>query len=514
MIKNFKWLFLVATTFIACNNNDDDIIVNNTSDGLPLTAGTADFSKYVALGDSFAAGFSDNALFIEGQKGAYPNILAQQFALVGGGSFSTPFMADNVGGFAGSPIYTPRLYLAPPTTPGGLPSPSSVALAPYNQIATTTFATLGGSFNNMGIPGARSFHLITPGYGSSAGNPYFARFASNPLTTVLDDAIDQEPTFFSLWIGGNDVLGYATSGGVNEADITPTATFDTAYNQLASQLSSGGRKGVVANLPYVNSLPFFITVPTNPIPALPAANAAQLNQLFGGINAALVANGLPTRFVTLTADDGNTATSEATNPLLIVDESLMDVSSAITNALTPLYGAAGAGYIGNLYGKVRHARNTVDDRDFILLTSSGLISPPNNIQPGLPPGLESFSTRGVTYPLQDAAVLTADEALKIKNATDAYNITIQTAATTNNLAFVDTKSTMYQIGNGGITNNGFTLTSTFATGGAFSLDGIHPSPRGYALIANEFIKAINTKYGSNLKGVSFADYRIMFPPVL
>ena len=32
--------------------------------------------------------------------------------------------------------------------------------------------------------------------------------------------------------------------------------------------------------------------------------------------------------------------------------------------------------------------------------------------------------------------------------------------------------------------------------------------------ANEFIKAINAKYGSNLKGVSLYDYRIMFPPVL
>ena len=56
MIKNFKWLFLVSLTFIACNN-DDETVVNNTSDGLPLTSGSANFSKYVALGDSFAAGF-------------------------------------------------------------------------------------------------------------------------------------------------------------------------------------------------------------------------------------------------------------------------------------------------------------------------------------------------------------------------------------------------------------------------------------------------------------------------
>lgn len=112
MIKNIKWLLLVSLTFVACNNNDDEVAVidPNSTDGTPLTAGSADFSKYVALGDSFAAGFSDNALFIEGQKGSYPNVLASQFALVGGGEFTNPFMTDNIGGFAGSAVYTPRLF--------------------------------------------------------------------------------------------------------------------------------------------------------------------------------------------------------------------------------------------------------------------------------------------------------------------------------------------------------------------------------------------------------------------
>lgn len=506
MIKNIKWLLVVSLTFVACSE-DEEVVKYNSTDGLPLTSGTADFSKYVALGDSFAAGFSDNALFIEGQKGAYPNVLAQQFALVGGGTFTTPFMADNVGGFAGSALYTPRLYFN-----GSVPA--SVASPPFNQVSTTTLAPLGGSFNNMGIPGAKSFHLLAPGYGSGAGNPYFARFASSAATTVIADAIAQSPTFFSLWIGGNDVLGYATSGGDGSNPITPPATFDGAYAGLISQLTAGGRKGVVANLPYVSTLPFFTAVPTNPIPGVSPAQAAQLNQLFGGINAALAANSLPSRFSTIVADDGNPSTVEA-NPLLIVDESLVNISAQITTALTPLYGPLGAGFIGNLYGQVRHARNTPDDRDYILLTTRGLITPPNNVQPGLPPGLETFSTRGVTYPLQDSAVLTAAEALEIKIATDAYNVTIQAAATANGLAFVDAKQIMTQLSSPtGISGNGFTLTASFVTGGAFSLDGVHPSPRGYALIANKFIEAINAKYGSNLKGVSYNDYRILFPPVL
>jgi len=70
MIKNIKWLFLVSLTLVACNNDDEVTADANSSDGLPLTSGSANFSKYVALGNSLTAGFSDGALFIEGQKGA------------------------------------------------------------------------------------------------------------------------------------------------------------------------------------------------------------------------------------------------------------------------------------------------------------------------------------------------------------------------------------------------------------------------------------------------------------
>lgn len=98
MIKNFKWLLLVSLTFMACNSDDEVVTVIDSSDGLPLTSGTADFSKYVALGNSLTSGFSDGALFIKGQQGSYTNIMAQQFKLVGGGEFKIPYTNDNIGG--------------------------------------------------------------------------------------------------------------------------------------------------------------------------------------------------------------------------------------------------------------------------------------------------------------------------------------------------------------------------------------------------------------------------------
>jgi hypothetical protein len=47
--------------------------------------------------------------------------------------------------------------------------------------------------------------------------------------------MSQKPTFFSLWIGNNDVLGYATTGGDGTDPITPSAGvagvgFDATYD--------------------------------------------------------------------------------------------------------------------------------------------------------------------------------------------------------------------------------------------------------------------------------------------
>ncbi len=518
MIKNFKWLLLVSLTFVACTSDDEAVVVENSSDGLPLTAGTADFSNYVSLGNSLTAGYADSALFMEGQKGSYPNLLSQQFALVGGGEFRIPYTNDNIGGLllGGFQIQGPRLYFN-----GSGPAPVS------GTITTEITSTLTGPYNNMGVPGAKSFHLLAPGYGNVAGvpsgqsNPYFVRFASSPTASVLGDAVAQNPTFFSLWIGNNDVLSFATSGGtgVNQLgnlnpttyggnDITDPNVFGSVYSTLLDGLTANGAKGVVANIPDVTSVPFFTTVPTNPIPGLPPASAAQLNQLFGAVNQITTALGQPSRFSVLASDDGNPATAER-NPLLIVDESLPNLSAYITGALTPVLGGPTAGYLGNLYGRARHARSAgIGDRDYILLTARGVIG---TTQAGAP---SPFNVIGVSNPMQDSTTLTIDETLQVKTATTAYNVSIQGLATAKDLAFVDANLVLNQVAGSGISNSGYTVNSTYVTGGAFSLDGVHPSPRGYSLIANEFLKAINLKYGSNFKEYNFSDFRIMFPPVL
>lgn len=518
MIKNFKWLFLVSLTFVACTNNDDVIVEE------PVSAGTANFAKYVALGDSFAAGYSDGALFVEGQKGAYPNVIAQQFAAAGGGAFNTPFMADNVGGLllGGNVVAGQRLYF------NGA-APVAVSGTPSTNVATK----LTGPFNNLGVPGAKSYHLVAAGYGNVAGvagglaNPYFVRFSASATSTVLADAMAQSPTFFSLWIGGNDVLGYATSGGVgvnqtgnNNAgsygsnDITDPGVFAYAYNTLITNLTANGAKGVVANLPYVSTLPYFTTVPINPLStsvlgggdvSVGQATVSALNtQLYGPLKSALTAFGAGDRI--------NLLSTTVANPVLIRDESLTNLSAQLTAAFTPSLGATTAAFYGAVFGQARQATAT----DLVLLPTQSVIgTAPTASNSGLgiapPSPLNKF---GITFPLQDAHVLIPSEVAEIKIATDAYNTSIKAIADSKGLAFVDAKALMDKLSTTGIVGNNFTMTSAYVFGGSFSLDGVHPSPRGYALIANAFIDAINLKYSSTIKKVDLGKYRILFPASL
>lgn len=510
-MKNFKYICisLGLIAFTACNDPEDvdiapEVLVEAK---VELTAGSADFSNYVALGNSLTAGFTDGALFQAGQNFSLPNLLSQKFSLVGGGSFSQPLTNDNIGGLAagGTRIQSPRLVFG-----GAGPVPLETALG--SMVTVTTDIALNnptGPFNNMGVPGAKSFHLLAPGYGNLANvslglaNPYFVRMTgATPNASVLELALAQAPSFFSLWIGNNDVLGYATSGGDGSSAITPVSGvpgvgFDGSYGALIATLTAGGRQGVVANIPNVVDIPHFTTVPYNPVP-LDAATAAAVNGAYapynGGLQAALGALA-GTGLFTQEEVDARTITFVAgsNNAVVIEDESLTDLG-----AINPAFAAL---------PKIRQATAN----DLLVLPAASFIG--TLAVPGNP-----LTVNGVAIPLADKWVLIPSEQEEIAVATEAFNQIIAAAASQAGLAFVDANSLLNQLANGGITSGQFTLTSSLVTGSAFSLDGIHPTARGYALLANEFMKAIDVTYGSNFEAsgnlLNVGNYPTNYPPTL
>ncbi|OUR98215.1 G-D-S-L family lipolytic protein [Flavobacteriales bacterium 33_180_T64] len=467
-MKTIKYILLstVLIGFTACND-EEDFDMSEDAVVLPeLTVGSLDLSNYVAVGASFTAGFTDNALFIAGQENSFPNQLATQFAKAGGGSFSQPLMNDNIGGllFNGMPApdgsFGPRLFFngaGPAVLPG----------------MSTTEATnnLGGTFNNVGVPGAKSFHIPFEGYG--ALNPYFGRMASSPTASMLGDALTQSPTFFTLSeIGGNDVLSYATSGGVGVDqtgninpltyginDITDPNVFAQSFSVMVTALTQNGAKGVVTTVPDITSLSHFTSISHNPIP-LDAATAGALNAGYATYNGGLqfaLANGL------LTAEEAATRTivfeESESNTMVLIDEALTDLTS---------------------FGIPSFRQST--SADLFVLPLASLI----------PQGY------GTQIQLEDKWVLTPEEQASIATATAAYNSTIQSVADANpNVAVADLRAVLEQAATIGYPYDDYTMTTDLVFGGLVSLDGVHLTARGYGLMAREFLVAMDAAFGSN-----------------
>lgn len=510
-MKNYlKYLPFLALGVISCEPEFDNPI---DEPGF-YTNGEADFSNYVALGNSLTAGYADGALYITGQENSYPNILSQQFSLVQETQdFKQPLMADNAGGLllAGNQITSNRRVLA--VDANGNPGPKVYAGTSTTEITNV----LSGPFNNMGVPGAKSFHLLAPGYGDVSGvavgtsNPYFVRFASSSSSSVIADAVAQNPTFFSLFIGNNDVLSYATSGGIgvdqtgnlNPAtygsnDITDPNVFASVYSQLVTALTGTGADGVLMNIPDVTSVPYFTTVPNNAL-VLDAAKAASLTGYFQAVagitTQGLMAKGVPAPQAQALAAQYAIKFNEGPNRFLI------DVPVSQTNPLgfrqmtdkELLVLTINQGALAQGYGSVML---TPEVMQVLGILQTG----------GQPTPEQAQMVIDAVSGIDDKDALDSSELQSIATATASYNATIKGLAQANGLAFLDTSSLLTKVANGGIAFDAGTLTSQFVTGGAFSLDGVHPTPRGYALIANNIIDAINKTYSSTVPKVNIGNY--------
>lgn len=461
---------------VSCNTDFDTDV-----EDIVVTKGEADFSKFISLGNSLTSGYRDGTLYSGGQAESFPSMIAGQMKLVGGGEFKQPLMPNNVGGFTNLPGFPGKLELK--MVNGALSPVANAPAAALDNVAA------GGPYQNMGVPGAKVAHLLAPGYGNAAGlslglaNPYFVRFASSTTASVVGDALAQNPTFVSLWIGNNDVLGYATTGGDGTNPITPVdgaagVGFNSTYTALLNTVFPTGttRKGVVANIPNVTSVPFFTRVPAMPLTNLTDTQVSQLNTAYATYNAGLAqAKSLGAindaeyqkRLIKFTA-------GAVANGAVISDKDLTTVP-----------------------GLPKYRQTTT--KDYILLTASAVLTP----QAG----------GGTSVPLEDKLVLTEAEAAKVLTATTAYNTTIRSLADSKGLAFVDMNAKMIELNSkSGISWNGVRYTATFVTGGTFSLDGVHLTGRGYAVVANEFIKSINKKYRSTLPQVDPNKYSgVTFP---
>ncbi|AEA43305.1 lipase [Fluviicola taffensis] len=112
---------------------------------------------------------------------------------------------------------------------------------------------------------------------------------------------------------------------------------------------------------------------------------------------------------------------------------------------------------------------------------------------------------GSAFPFRDEFVLTLDELTAIRARIAEYNAVITNIATAHNLAIARTNDLVNTLQKG-MVYNGITLSAKFVSGGAYSLDGIHFNAKGNAIIANEFIRALNVKYKAQIPSLNAVNY--------
>ncbi|MCH7398429.1 hypothetical protein MM236_10535 [Belliella sp. DSM 107340] len=484
-IFNKLLYLLVLGSFAACTYEFPEPQIEQP------TSGSADFTKIVSVGNSLTAGFMDGALYDRGQQNSFAVILAEQARQVGGGDFNVPEI-NSVNGFfqMGSQGPLGRLILTVNTQTGAAgPEPIGAGDLPGD------FTGNKANLNNFGVPGITLGTALTPltGGPASPANPaynrMYERFASNPGTsTIIGDAaaaLANGGTFFTFWLGNNDVLGYATGGASNPAILTSDADFQQRLGLALGALlqASSNAKGAVANIPDLNVLPHFnlinplsFNVPDDFRSAL-LPGLTQLNQAINGWNNAISNN------ENLTDDEKailiRPVLTDNFNQykLVVADPTLSDAQVPLPN--------------GDIF-VIPKIRNLNDSDGYKLpLGARAFLEQGIGISP-LAPIIESQ---------HDAMILTPSEQDEIQQKITTFNGFISAAVQANaeRLVLVDVNDLLNRVLAGSVSSGGVGLTASIVPpNGGFSLDGVHPNARAHAFVANHFINAINGKWGSNI----------------
>jgi lysophospholipase L1-like esterase len=254
-------------------------------------------------------------------------------------------------------------------------------------------------------------------------------------STQIAAAVRLSPTLAIVWLGSNDLLHYlGSNGGFPPPD---PAAFQADAVNVITQLQKAGAKVAIANLLPVLQIPYF-----TPVAALPQIFVAELGPL-----------GVPP------------ATAQAL--------------AAQTQA-----------YLSTTFG--------LGNGSYLTLTGSNKVI--GAVQASLTKGIPldtALAAAGITAGDYVSDSVAANGA----KLNVAYSQAIAGAAHQTGAALVDVASTYNQIlAAGGVypLPSNPKCCSVQYGGGLFSLDGVHPSDTGYAIITNTFITTIDTAYAANI----------------
>jgi len=333
-------------------------------------------------------------------------------------------------------------------------------------------------------------------------NPFISRYFNNSNVQLLDRITSQNPSFFMLNLGYEDLLGFAINGGEGELevvtlsnhtyrDLLEVGQFEQKLQFITDELRASGNnvKGVLINIPDFLKFPYFLKVGHDMRPYLVAHGIwPELIQLIRPFN---------NKLTDYYSDNPSIPFPDRRRPLdyglpfeglqsygwIVTDEELVEV---IHN--------------GESLPKVRHA---VLDELIFYNTESTLID-----------------SRG-TLPsnaLSENQYLKLSQVLEVRSQISKYNQAIERVVSQSNgdLIMVDIHAYFEELFQGfdvfleqpadGANLEGALFLPTIGKLGIFSADGINLNPRGNALLLNKVIEAMNIGFNGNLKLINPNDF--------
>lgn len=422
-------------------------------DHIEVSSGSADFSKSIAIGDGYLSGYQDGGLGKDGQQRSIAAIIFRSLTQAGSNQFNQALMPDNIGlGISSKPweyVYVSRTQMGDRIDCKGVVSLGPVKIIPDSLYNSASYLSPISVSNLNDF----SFPLASTSSLLSTSfhsqNVFYNRVSSQfGNSSVLNAALSIQPTFFVSWLGMEDIYDFAKKGCKYGSLISPAA-FSARLDSILGPLTANGAKGVLATIPNIDIFPFFTTIPWN------SANLTQQKA-----DSATMQYDL--------AGMTHIVFHEGSNGFVIEDA------------------AAPFGY-----------RQLIEGEHMTLQVP-----------------LDSMKCKfyGIfASVINDRYVLDTAELTYLRAIINDYNVVITQKAAQYNLALADMYSYFNKLETG-VFSNGVLFTNEFVSGSFFSLDGYSPTQKGAALIANQFILAINTKYQSTLPTIYCDDCNgVIFP---
>jgi len=340
---------------------------------------------------------------------------------------------------------------------GGCLVLTSLAPSFTQQPSTGTPANLAlpRPYNNLSVVGCAIHDMLFATTASQTSGGNCALFIDLVLRNTalhagsqVDQAIALNPTFVVLENVGDDYLGAVLSGTIIDGvTVTPLASYTADMNAALMKLAAKQPKGIVSGVADLTSIPFTTTLP----PFLTSGGKLVLNPATGQPIPLLGPKGCPTGV------------------------------PACPIPPTTLVTLNAAAYLPAGYGIPCAVAPTLPKCNNPLPAAAD----PVTGNPGV-----------LIYP--------TDVAFLKQRAAD-YNTAAKAAAAASGYKYYDVNDFLLRL-KAGLDFGGITISAAFLTGGAFSYDGIHLTPIGYALYADDLMQFMNANFNAGLPRVNMSTY--------